>query len=166
MVRVLIVSAAVLVLSGCAARLASPPQTPQDWVALGTQVHGGFGTLIALGVRVGQAGLRDLGALPREVDVTYFDGPQTPCACVADGILIATSASPGQGTLRVAAEKAPAGQLATVVIRHRKDNRQVRYVIPMSVMPKMAGWNKELDPLGRYDVVMKAPEAELFRREN
>jgi hypothetical protein len=34
--------------------------------------------------------------------------------------MIATTASPGQRTLTVAAEKAPPGAMAVVVVKHRK----------------------------------------------
>jgi hypothetical protein len=43
------------------------------------------------------------------VTVLYFDSDKAPCACVADGIMIATVASPGQRTLQIAQEKALAG---------------------------------------------------------
>jgi formylmethanofuran dehydrogenase subunit E len=63
------------------------------------RVHGGFGTPIALGIRVGQDAQKRLDAGRRELEVTRFDRPATPCACVADGVTIAVSSSPGQGTL-------------------------------------------------------------------
>lgn len=130
--------------------------TVQEWIRLGETVHGGFGAFIPLGIRIGQDALKRLGAGVREVNVVYFDGEKTPCACVADGVLISTSASPGQGTLRVATEKAAPGLLGVVVISHRKTGRSVRYQIPMSIMPSIAEWNKALDPAGRYAAVMKA----------
>jgi len=128
----------------------------QDWIRLGEKVHGGFGAFIPLGIRIGQDALKRLGAGPREVSVVYFDGEKTPCACIADGILIATSASPGQGTLRVASEKAAPGMLGIAVISHRKTGRSVRYQIPMEVLPRVGEWNKTLDTAGRYSAVMKA----------
>lgn len=138
---------------------------PEEWVQLGTRVHGGFGTFIALGVRIGQDAMKQLGAQPRELDVTYYDGVATPCPCVADGVMIATYASPGQGTLRVAAEKAPPDQMGAVVIRNRKTGEGVRYAIPDALRPRLAEWNKANDPLGRYRVVMAEPEGSVFTRE-
>ena len=146
----------LLVLIGSATSAGA--QTREQWIEWGERVHGGFGTLIALGIRVGQDAQKRLSAGQRELEVTYFDGPATPCACVADGVMIAVSSSPGQGTLRVAAEKAPAGLLARIVFRHRKSGAAAAYRIPMAVMPRMAEWNKALDAPGRYDAVM-APEA-------
>lgn len=139
--------------------------TPEEWVRLGERVHGGFGTFIALGIRIGQDAVRQLGAQPRELDVTYYDGVATPCPCVADGIMIATYASPGQGTLRVAAEKAPPELMGAAVIRSRRTGEAVRYTIPDALRPKLAEWNKAHDPLGRYRVVMAEPEANVFARE-
>ena len=136
-----------------------------DWVALGTQVHGGFGSYIALGIRIGEDSLKTLHAQPREVDVTLFNGAKAPCSCLVDGVMIATSASPGQGTLRVAGEKAPDDELGAVVVRRRSDGRSVRYIVPTSAMPRLLTWNKELDAEGRYRAVMQEPSAKLFHRE-
>jgi formylmethanofuran dehydrogenase subunit E len=139
-------------------------QTPQEWVALGERVHGGFGTHIALGIRIGLDALDVLGAKRRELDVTFYEGTNSPCPCIADGILIAASASPGQGTLRIAGEKAPDGLLALVVIRHRNDGRILRYEVPDAIRDDLAAWNREKDPLGRYQAVIAADEARLFSR--
>ena len=140
-------------------------ETPEEWVKLGERVHGGFGTYIALGIRIGLDAAEQLGAKPRELDVTVYDGAATPCPCIADGVMIATTASPGQNSLRVAAEKAPAESMAVVVVRHRKDGRGLRYAVPDSLRAKLAEWNKANDPMGRWKVVTAAPEAQLFVRE-
>ena len=155
------VLAAILLAAGAHARAQS---APEEWVALGARVHGGFGTYIALGIRIGEDAVRALGAKPRELDVTLFDGVATPCPCVIDGVMIATYASPGQGTLRVAAEKAPPEAMGIVVIRHRKTGQALRYTIPDALREKLAEWNKANDPVGRFRVVMAEPEASLFVR--
>jgi formylmethanofuran dehydrogenase subunit E len=159
------VSFAVLAAALMGASSASAQSTPEEWVRLGERVHGGFGTFIALGIRIGQDAVKQLGAQPRELDVTYYDGVATPCPCVADGIMIATFASPGQGTLRVAADKAPPELMGAVVIRSRKTGEALRYTIPDALRPKLAEWNKANDPLGRYRVVMAEPETNVFARE-
>jgi|APFre7841882724_1041349.scaffolds.fasta_scaffold03246_3 formylmethanofuran dehydrogenase subunit E len=140
-------------------------ESPEEWVKLGARVHGGFGTYIALGIRVGLDAVEQLGAKPRELDVTVYDGVATPCPCIADGIMIATTASPGQGTLRVAAEKAPAEHMAVVVIRSRSSGRALRYTLPDALRGRLVEWNKAHDPMGRWKVVMETPEAQLFARE-
>ena len=71
--------------------------------------------------------------------------------------MLATQASPGQGTLQVAAEKAPPGTLAVVIVRDRKTGAGVRYSISDIWMAKIADWNKTLDPAERYAAVMGAP---------
>jgi hypothetical protein len=131
-------------LAACALASAFPlqpvqAQTPEEWIAVGTQVHGGFGTYIALGIRIGRDALEVLQAKPREVDVTLHSGPKAPCPCLADGVMVATSASPGQGTLRIAAEPAAEDQLGAVVIRHRRDGRTVRYTVPASAGALLQG---------------------------
>jgi formylmethanofuran dehydrogenase subunit E len=144
---------------------AAQAQTPEELIDVGTRVHGGFGTYIALGIRIGTDALAALNAKPREVDVTLLSGPKAPCPCLVDGVMIVTAASPGQGTLRVAAEPAPDDQIGVVIVRHRKSGRSVRYLVPASAGPKLFAWNKEKDPRGRYDAVMQEPAETLFRRE-
>lgn len=104
-------------------------QSPEQLIDLGTRVHGGFGTYIALGIRIGTDALAALGAQPRDVDVTLHSGPKAPCPCRIDGVMIATAASPGQGTLRVAAEHAAENEIGVVLVKHRRDGRSVREVV-------------------------------------
>jgi hypothetical protein len=137
-------------------------QSPEEWIKLGETVHGGFGTLIPLGIRIGLDARERLKAAPRELGVTYVDGVGTPCACVADGILIATSASPGQGSLRIAADKAADGFMGEVVFRHRKTGEQLRYRIPGTAYGRVLSWNKDRSARERYDMVMQAPASSLF----
>ena len=131
-------------------------ESPDDWIKLGTRVHGGFGAFIPAGIRIGLDALERLRAEPRGVSVTFYSGERSPCPCIADGVMLATQASPGQGTVQVAAEKAPAGLLAVVVVRDRKSGRGVRYSVKDTWMARIADWNKALDPMGRYQAVMSA----------
>jgi hypothetical protein len=71
-------------------------ETPEEWIALGARVHGAFGTFIPLGIKIGLDATDRLHAKPRELTVLYYDSDQSPCACFADGIAIATYASVGQ----------------------------------------------------------------------
>jgi formylmethanofuran dehydrogenase subunit E len=131
-------------------------ETPDEWVTLGARVHGGFGAFIPLGIRIGLDALDRLKAKPREVAVVYYDSDKSPCACFADGVAIATVASVGQRSLRIEAEKAPAGAAAVVVIRPRQGGAGLKYTIPLSALPQLGKMNSELDPRGRYEAVMKA----------
>jgi formylmethanofuran dehydrogenase subunit E len=143
----------------CAVSAASPghAETPEDWIKLGARVHGGFGAFIPAGIRIGLDALERLKAEPRGVTVTFYSGEKSPCPCIADGVMLATQASPGQGTLQVAAEKAPAGLLALVVVRDKKSGAGLRYTIAEQWMAKIVDWNKNLDPAGRYQAAMAAP---------
>jgi hypothetical protein len=87
-------------------------ETPDEWVSLGTRVHGGFGAFIPLGIKIGLDAVQRLNTKPRELSVLYYDSDTSPCACFADGIAIATYASVGQRTSTIAPEKAPAGDAA------------------------------------------------------
>ena len=86
-------------------------QTREQWIELGTRIHGGFGVLIPIGIRIGLDAQARFGAEPRGLSVTFYSGERAPCPCVADGVMLATGASPGQGTLQVAVEKAPPCEL-------------------------------------------------------
>lgn len=45
--------------------------TPEQWIELGCQVHGHFGSSIALGIRIGLDARERLNAEPRALAVTY-----------------------------------------------------------------------------------------------
>jgi formylmethanofuran dehydrogenase subunit E len=130
-------------------------ETPEQWVALLTRVHGGFGSFLPVGIRIGDDAMKRLNARPRELDVTFYQGEGTPCPCAADGVSLAVYASAGQGTLHIAPEKSPPGTFAVVIIKPRKGGEGLKYTVPMSVMPKLDEINRTIpDPLGRYDAVM------------
>src|SRR5215475_16039891 len=74
----------------------------------------------------------------------------------ADGVMIATQASPGKGTLQIAARRAPRGSYAIIVIRNRKTGQTLRYTISDEWAPKILDWNRSLDPAGRYAAAMNA----------
>ncbi len=134
-------------------------ETPEEWVKLGARVHGGFGSFIPVGIRIGEDAMKRLDAKPRELAVVFHQGEGTPCACSADGVMLAVSASPGQGSLRIAEEKSPPGTFAVVVIRPRKGGDGLRYTVPMSQMAKLGQINSTIaDPLARYHAVMALPD--------
>ena len=136
--------------------LCAKAETPEEWIALGARVHGTFGAFIPLGIRIGLDAVKRLDAKPRELTVLYYDSDKSPCACFADGIAIATTASVGQRTLTIAPEKAPEGAAAVIVIRPRQGGVGFKYTIPLSALAQLGPMNKNLDPRGRYDAVMAA----------
>lgn len=146
---------ALLGLCGAAAP-ALAQQSPEEWINLGRRVHGGFGTFIPVGIRIGQDAMKRLDASARDVTVTYYDSDKSPCACVADGIMIATTSSPGQRSLVIASEKAPPGAMAIAVVRHKRSGKAFRYTVADKWLLQLAQWNKTLDERGRWDEVMKA----------
>ncbi|MBW4561511.1 MAG: formylmethanofuran dehydrogenase subunit E family protein [Mojavia pulchra JT2-VF2] len=138
-------------------------QTPEEWVTLGKRVHGGFGSYIALGIRVGLDAMQRLDAKPRDLDVTYLDGANAPCPCVADGIMIATVATPGQYSLRVVPSKNDSRNFGVILIKNKKTKKSLRYVIPAEARSLLDKWNRELDERQRYETVMNAPSDSLYR---
>ena len=131
-------------------------ESASEWISLGTRIHGGFGSFIPVGIRIGNDALRRLEAKPRDLLVTFYGGPMAPCPCIADGVMLSTGSSPGQGTLSIAAEPAPADMLAVLVIKHRASGVSLRYSVAQRWLPSLLGWNKTLDAAGRFAAVMQA----------
>jgi hypothetical protein len=108
-----------------------------------------------VGIRIGTDAMERLKAKPRELAVTYWSGEGVPCPCSVEGVMLAVSASPGQGTVTVAAEKSPPGTFAVVVIRPRKGGEGLRCTVPISMLPMLGQINATIqDPLARYKAVM------------
>ena len=133
-----------------------------QWIDLGRRVHGGFGSFLVVGIRIGEDAAKRLGAGPRDLAVLYYDGPQTPCPCVADGLMLATGATPGQGSLRIAPTKTGRDAFGVAVISNKKTGETWRYTIPQTLAPALDKWNRELDETGRFNAIMNAPQAQIF----
>ena len=88
--------------------------------------------------------------------IADIDSDKAPCACFADGIALATVATLGARTMRLAPEKAPDGAMAVVVVRNKRTGAAVKYTVADTWIPKLAEWNRTLEPRARYDEVMKA----------
>jgi hypothetical protein len=128
-------------------------------------VHGGFGSFLPVGIRIGEDAMQRLNAKPRELSVVFYQGDGTPCPCAADGVMLVVYASPGQGTLQIAPEKSPPGTFAVVVIKPRKGGDGLKYTVPISLMPKLGQINATIqDPLARYNAVMAI--SDLFTVES
>ena len=130
-------------------------ETPAEWVKLGARVHGGFGPFIPVGIRIGEDAMKRLNAQPRELSVIYYSGEGVPCPCSVDGVMLAMSASPGQGSVQVAEEKSPPGTFAVAVIRPRKGGDGLKYTVSMSHMARLDQINRTIQrPIARYHAVM------------
>jgi formylmethanofuran dehydrogenase subunit E len=130
-------------------------ETKDEWIALGARIHGAFGPLIPVGIRIGLDAVEKLKPEPRALSVVYYSGAKAPCPCIADGVMLATHASPGQGSLQIAPEPAPAGTAAVVIIKNRKTGEGVRYAVSDDQLVRILGWLK-LERGARYDLVMGA----------
>ena len=138
-------------------------ETREQWIELGARVHGAFGAFIPVGIRIGLDAREKLHADARGLSVPVYNGQKPPCPCVADGVMIATQASPGQGTLQISHEKAPPGAMSVIIIQNRKTGEGLKYTISDEWLPVILGWNK-LDPVARFDAAMVADG--LFKMES
>ena len=161
----LLVMLALLTASALTVSSNAGAETPEQWVQLGERIHGGFGSYIALGIRVGLDASERLHAKPRDLEVILMEGPKSPCPCLADGLMLATAATPGRGTLSVSPERAPWEQLAIVIVRNRASGETLRYTIPDTMRATLDEMNKGRTPVERYNTMMAAPEEQLFVRE-
>lgn len=143
----------------------SASMTADEWIELSQKVHGGFGSYISLGIRIGLDAVNRLDARPRDLDVTYYNSSSAPCLCIIDGIMIATVATPGQNSLRVASTPSGRETLGTVVIRNHRTQQALRYIIPISAQVWLDQWNCDTSERERYELVITAPEADLFAVE-
>lgn len=134
---------------------AAQAETKEEWINLGARIHGAFGPFIPVGIRIGLDAKEKLKADPRGLTVAYYNGSKPPCPCIADGVMIATQASPGQGTLQISPDKAPDGTMAVIVIKNRKTGEGLRYTVADEWLPKILAWIKS-DPSARYDSAMSA----------
>jgi formylmethanofuran dehydrogenase subunit E len=137
------------------AGLPAKAETPEEWVELGARLHGFFGGFIPVGIRIGLDAKERLKSDPRGLSILYYQGEKAPCPCIVDGVMLATQASPGQGTEEIAKEKAPDGALAVIVIRNRKTGEALRYTIADVWLAKILAWNR-FEPVSRYDKAMTA----------
>lgn len=142
----------------------TPPPRENEWVALGTTVHGGFGSYVALGVDIGLTALTRLHAERGQLDVTVIDGPDTPCPCIADGVMLSTGSTPGRGTLRVDAHTGPPGTFATIDIRIRDGAKGLRVTVPAAARKRLDDINRE-PPERRLGLVRGATPGQLYTIE-
>lgn len=133
-----------------------------QWIALGRRVHGGFGSYLAVGIRIGLDASARLQAGPRDLSVLYYDGPQAPCPCAVDGLMLATGATPGQGSLRIAPTKTGRDAFGVAVVSNPKTGESLRYTIPQTLAPTLDRWNRELDETRRFEAAMSAPQPQIF----
>lgn len=148
-------------------RDARPPlagETSEDWIALGTRLHGGFGSYVALGVHIGLDAREQLKAEMRTLEVTFTNGAKAPCPCLADGLQLATGATVGRGLLKIEPGPAPAGVFWLVTVRHRESGRTLRYTVPDDAREWLDGWNK-IPETERMAALRTAPAGELYTRE-
>jgi formylmethanofuran dehydrogenase subunit E len=101
-------------------------ETKEEWINLGARIHGAFGPLIPVGIRIGLDAMEKLHRRPRELTVTCYNGTKPPCPCVADGVMLATHTSHGQGTLQISPKRAAEGMMAVIMITNKKTGASLR----------------------------------------
>jgi len=124
-------------LSGAPAPSVIRAETKDGWIALGTRIDGAFGPFIPVGIRIGLDAKEKLHADPRCPTVIYYNRTKPPCPSIADGVMIATQASPRRGALQTAPERAPDGLMAVIVIKNRETDLGLRYSISDDWLPKI-----------------------------
>jgi hypothetical protein len=142
--------------------LGAAADTPNQFVALGHRIHGEFGSLIALGIRIGIDATSRLHDRGRRLRVVYQSGPAAPCPCVVDGVMLATGTSPGQNSLHVGSPSTDSTVFGVVTVTDVRHGA-VRYIIPAATEALMGRINRLLSERARYDAVMSIAQNRLFR---
>src|SRR4051812_50138925 len=102
----------LLLLTSLAGASSARAETPEQWVELLTRVHGGFGSFLPVGIRIGEGALHRLNAQPREISGGFFQGESGPRPFPARDGVLGARARPRPGTPPIAAEKTPPRPLA------------------------------------------------------
>jgi hypothetical protein len=58
--------------------LSAQAETPDEWVRLLTRVHGGFGSFLPVGIRIGEDAMQRLNAKPRRLRPTKRPATRLP----------------------------------------------------------------------------------------
>ena len=53
-------------------------ETPEEWVSVLSRVHGGFGSFLPVGIRIGEDAMKRLNANPRELSVLFIKAKARP----------------------------------------------------------------------------------------
>ena len=69
--RRIVLLALLLLISGPSIARA---ETPEEWVKLLSRVHGGFGSFLPVGIRIGEDAMKRLNAKPRELVGAVLSG--------------------------------------------------------------------------------------------
>src|ERR1700749_3245328 len=109
--------------------VAASAETEDEWISLGIRIHGAFSSFIPVGIRIGLDAMDKLKPVRGGLAITYYNGTKPPCPCVADGVMLATHTSPGQGSLQISPDKAPDGMMAVVVVTNKRTGEALRYSI-------------------------------------
>lgn len=99
----------------------------EEWAAvvLTSELHRHLGLYSVLGVKMGLRARELLGAGPDELRVESFAGSQPPLSCLNDGLQVATGATLGHGTIRLADNVKPE-PAAVFYLKNRKLRMSVK----------------------------------------
>ncbi len=134
----------------------------EQLIATSLIMTGAFGGHIALGIRIGEDALHRLNLPRRQVVVTVTEGANAPCACIVDGVSVATASSLGQKSLSLTQKSSDPSFLAVVEVKAKNDQRKITYVVPASAIARLSKLNQTKSPPEILDEVLAIPEAEMF----
>jgi hypothetical protein len=77
-------------------RLATPKPKKNGLSSVRRQDSWWLGPFIPVGILIGLDAMERLKVGPRALSIVYYNGVKPLCPCIADGVMIATQASPGR----------------------------------------------------------------------
>ena len=125
-------------------------------------MHGGLVLHIELGIRIGQDSLHSLNAKRWGVNVSVTDSKNAPCTCVADGLMVATSASPGYKILTVNAKSPDTNYLALIEVTMRSADVVVSYRMPFNAIDPLAKVNYRKSSRQRFDAIFATLKCQFY----
>jgi len=129
-----------------------------DWQAV-RRFHGHLGPWLALGIRIGQAGLRALNARPHfGIRVTVRCPQAPPPSCIVDGLQWGTGATYGKQNL-----KAEPGEPIRVHMQNTDTGASVLVTLMEGVPDMMRALLDELGDEAATFRIWAAPQDELFQ---
>lgn len=123
------------------------------------RLHGHLGPWLALGIRIGQAGIQALNARPYfGIRVTARCPLAPPPSCMLDGLQWGTGATYGKQNL-----KAEPGEPILVRMQNTDTGAVVEATLVDGVQDMLGKWLEELGDEAATFRLWDTPEADLFR---
>jgi formylmethanofuran dehydrogenase subunit E len=130
-------------------------------LARAAEFHGHLGPYVALGLKIGEFALRELGSrrhFGTEVQVRCT--PEPPISCVVDGLQYATGCTLGKGNITL-----ESGTGITVIVTNTDNARSLKITVREARLSEIRSEHGIDDLEGQAVAVWQTPDDQLFEWE-